>query len=186
MSWDKIVKLLAGVAGAVLGLFGEWTQMHTILVAVMATDYITGCVVAACGRSPKTEGGGLSSKVGFIGLAKKGFIMAIVLLATLLDRAMGNTAMIFQSACLCYYIANEALSILENADALGVPFPDKIKKAFESMRDKGGKGEDADGLPKPTPQSPDKAEAQTPADSHDDLKAMIQTMVDGEPEDEDK
>ena len=183
MSWDKIVKLLAGIAGAVMGLFGEWTQMHTILVAVMATDYITGCVVAACGRSPKTEGGGLSSKVGFIGLAKKGFIMAIVLLATLLDRALGNTAMIFQSACLCYYIANEALSILENADALGVPFPDRIKRAFESMRDK-GKVEDAEGLPKPTPQSPDKA--QTPADSHDDLKSMIQAMVDEEPEDGEK
>lgn len=136
MSWDRIVKLLAGIAGAVMGLFGEWTQMHTILVAVMATDYITGCVVAACGRSPKTDGGGLSSKVGFIGLAKKGFIMAIVLLATLLDRALGNTAMVFQSACLCYYIANEGLSILENADALGVPFPERVKKAFESMRDK--------------------------------------------------
>ena len=174
MSWDKIVKLLAGIAGAVMGLFGEWTQMHTILVAVMATDYITGCVVAACGRSPKTEGGGLSSKVGFIGLAKKGFIMAIVLLATLLDRALGNTTMVFQSACLCYYIANEGLSILENADALGVPFPERVKKAFESMRDKGGKGED-----KP-------AEAQTSADSHDDLKARIQTMVDEEPEDTDK
>jgi toxin secretion/phage lysis holin len=136
ITWDKIVKCLAGIAGAVLGLFGEWTQMHTILVAFMVADYVTGCIVASLGRSSKTEGGGLSSKVGFIGLAKKGFIMAIVLLATLLDRALGGETMVFCSAALCYYIANEGLSILENAGALGVPFPEKLKQALETMKNK--------------------------------------------------
>ena len=136
MTWDRAVRLLAAAAGAVLGLFGAWTQMHTILVVFMATDYITGCVVAALGRSPTTEGGGLSSKVGFIGLAKKGLIMAIVLLATMLDRAIGNTSMVFQSAALCYYIANEGLSILENAGALGVPFPARLRGALEELRDR--------------------------------------------------
>ncbi len=136
MTWNNVTKWLAAVVGAVLGLFGAWTQMHTILVAVMATDYVTGCIVAALGRSPKTDGGGLSSKVGFIGLAKKGFIMAIVLLATLLDRALGGTATVFQSAALAYYIANEGLSILENAGLLGVPFPERLKHALEAMRDK--------------------------------------------------
>lgn len=136
MTWNNVTKWLAAVVGAVLGLFGAWTQMHTILVAVMATDYVTGCIVAALGRSPKTDGGGLSSKVGFIGLAKKGFIMTIVLLATLLDRALGGTATVFQSAALAYYIANEGLSILENAGLLGVPFPERLKQALEAMRDK--------------------------------------------------
>lgn len=142
MSWDKIIKALAAVAGAVLGLFGEWSNLHTILVVLMLTDYITGCVVAALGRSPKTESGGLSSKVGFVGLAKKGFIMAIVLLATMLDRALGNTSLMFQSAALCYYIANEGLSILENAGLLGVPYPAKLRKALESLREKDKEDED--------------------------------------------
>ena len=134
--WDKIVKTAAAVAGAIAGLFGEWSLMLTILVAVMAIDYISGMIVAACGRSRKTEAGGLSSKVGFIGLAKKGFIMLIVLLATLLDRAIGNTTMVFQSACVFYYIANEGLSILENAVLLGVPFPQRVQGALEEMRQK--------------------------------------------------
>ena len=142
MSWDKIIKALAAVAGAVLGLFGEWSNLHTILTVLMLTDYVTGCVVAALGRSPKTESGGLSSKVGFVGLAKKGFIMAIVLLATLLDRALGNTSLMFQSAALCYYIANEGLSILENAGLLGVPYPAKLRKALESLREKDKEDED--------------------------------------------
>ena len=136
MTWDKVLKILAGIAGAIAGLFGEWTTMLTILVVVMAIDYISGVIVAACGRSPKTEAGGLSSKVGFIGIAKKGFIMLLVLLATLLDRAIGNEAMVFQSSLVFYYIANEGLSILENAALMGVKFPEKIRKALETLRDK--------------------------------------------------
>ena len=139
MSWESIVKWFAAAVGAAAGLLGGWSQMHTILVVCMATDYITGCVVAACGKSPKTEGGGLSSKVGFVGLAKKGFIMAIVLLAALLDRAIGNRSLVFQSAALCYYIANEGLSILENAGLLGVRFPEKLRQALESLREKDDK-----------------------------------------------
>jgi toxin secretion/phage lysis holin len=136
MTWDKIIKFLAGIAGAVAGLFGEWTVTLTILVAAMMIDYITGWIVAWCGKSPKTESGGLSSKVGFIGIAKKGFIMLLVLLATLLDRAIGNETMVFQSSLVFYYIANEGLSILENAALMGVKFPEKLRKALEALREK--------------------------------------------------
>lgn len=143
MTWDKIVKWTAGVVGAIFGLFGEWTVTLTILVVVMAIDYITGWIVAACGRSPKTETGGLSSKIGFIGIAKKGFIMLLVLLATMLDRAIGDgTTMVFQSSLVLYYIANEGLSILENAALLGVHFPDKLKHALETLREQEDKPPD--------------------------------------------
>ncbi|MBR6221432.1 MAG: phage holin family protein [Clostridia bacterium] len=135
MTWDKILKALAAVAGAICGLFGEWNTMLTILAVVMAVDYISGWIVAACGRSPKTEGGGLSSKVGFIGIAKKAFIMLLILLATMLDRVIGNGTAVFQSMLTLYYIANEGLSILENAALMGVRFPEKLKKALEALRD---------------------------------------------------
>ena len=135
MTWDKILKVLAAVAGAICGLFGEWNTMLTILVVAMTTDYISGWIVAWCGKSPKTENGGLSSKIGFIGIAKKAFIMILVLLATLLDRAIGGDAAVFQSSLVLYYIANEGLSILENAALLGVRFPAKLKKALETMRE---------------------------------------------------
>lgn len=135
ITWDKILKWLAGIAGAIAGLFGEWTTTLTILVVVMAIDYISGVIVAACGKSPKTEAGGLSSKVGFIGIAKKGFIMLLVLLATMLDKAIGNETMVFQTSLVFYYIANEGLSVLENAALMGLPFPEKLKKALETLRD---------------------------------------------------
>ena len=135
MTWDKILKFLAGIAGAICGLFGEWSTTLTILVVVMAIDYISGVLVAACGKSPKTEAGGLSSKVGFIGIAKKGFIMLLVLLATMLDKALNNQTMVFQTSLVFYYIANEGLSVLENAALMGLPFPEKLKKALETLRE---------------------------------------------------
>lgn len=144
MWWEKIIKVAAAVAGAIAGLYGGWSAMLTILVVMMCIDYVTGLLVAWTGRSTKTENGGLSSKVGFIGIAKKGVIMLIVLLATLLDQAIGNTAMVFQGATVFYYIANEGLSILENADQLGVRTPRFIHDRLEIMRDQNDKPPDDD------------------------------------------
>ena len=133
--WDKIIKTICAVGGAIAGMFGQWPEMLTILVVAMTLDYISGVIVAASGKSHKTESGGLSSKVGFVGLAKKGFIMLIVLLATLLDHAIGDSAMLFQSAAACYYIANEGLSILENAVLMDLPVPGAIKRALEELKE---------------------------------------------------
>lgn len=130
--WEKGIKIMSAVAGAVAGLFGGWSATLSILVAVMCIDYITGVLVALAGRSDKTEHGGLSSRAGFYGIARKGLIMLIVLLATLLDRAVGDGAA-FQTAAAFYYIANEGLSILENASRMGVPFPAKLRQALEEL-----------------------------------------------------
>ena len=135
--WNRILKITSATAGAVAGCFGEWSMALTVLVWVMGIDYLTGVMAAAAGRSDTTEHGGLSSKAGFIGIARKGIIMLIVLLATLLDRALNNGTMVFQTAATCYYIANEGLSILENAARLNVPFPETIRRALEGMRDEG-------------------------------------------------
>lgn len=136
MTWDKIVKWLAGAVGAVAGLLGEWNVLLTILAIMMALDYFTGLIVAWRGRSPKTEGGGVSSRVGFDGLIRKFFIMVVVLVATLLDTAIGNAAHVFQTAAVMYYIANEGISILENTALMGVQYPKFILNALEAMREK--------------------------------------------------
>ena len=136
MSWDKLVKALAAAAGAVAGLFGEWNTMLTILATAMALDYVSGLIVAICGRSPKTEGGRLSSKAGFAGIARKALMVLLVGLATLIDRALGSETMVFQTSLTFYYIANEGLSILENAALLDVRFPKKLSRALETMRER--------------------------------------------------
>ncbi len=136
--WDKIIKGGAIVGGAIAGFFGQWNVVLTILIVVMGLDYVSGILVAIGNKSPKTETGGLSSKVGFAGLLKKGMIVLIVLLGTLMDKAIGGEAMVFQTAITCFYIANEGISIVENASLLGLPIPSVLKKALDEMKEKGG------------------------------------------------
>lgn len=133
--WDKIIKVLAAIGGAIAGLFGGWDKLLVVLVAMMAVDYVSGVLVAVMGKSQKTEYGGLSSKVGAYGLAKKGLMMLVVLVAALLDRAIGTQAAVFRDAACWFYIANEGLSLLENLSLAGVPFPEKLKEMLGQRRD---------------------------------------------------
>jgi len=135
--WDKLTKAAAALIGAAAGMLGEWNVMLSVLAWMMCIDYVTGLICAWRGRSPKTDGGGVSSKAGFDGLARKSLIMLIVLMATLLDAAVGADSPLFQSAAAGYYIANEGLSILENSALMGVPYPKKITEALEQLRGNG-------------------------------------------------
>ena len=145
MTWDKIVKAVAAIIGAGIGcITKQWTPLLTALAVIMGADYISGMIVAACRKSPNTEGGGLSSKVGFIGLAKKAFILILILMATVLDEVIGTGTSVFQSSLALYYIANEGLSVLENAALLDVPFPAKLRGALEEIKSDSRKDSDAD------------------------------------------
>ena len=134
---DKIIKIAAAVAGFIAGLLGEWDVMLTVLACLIVIDYITGVIVAARGRSDKSETGRLSSKAGFDGLIRKGLICVMVLVTALLDAALGNANHAFRMAAAMYYTANEGLSILENTALMGVPYPAFLLRALETMREKG-------------------------------------------------
>ena len=140
---EQIVKRGAAAIGAIAGLFGGWNELMTVLAVLMALDYATGLIAAWRGKSPKTDGGGVSSKAGFDGLIRKALIMAVVLLATLLDTAAGNSARVFQTAATTYYIANEGISILENTALMGVTYPKFVMNALEALKQKGD-GNDRD------------------------------------------
>lgn len=142
--WDRVTKAAAAVVGALAGLLGEWNVMLTALAVLMVLDYLSGLICAWRGVSPKTTNGGVSSKVSFDGLAKKAFIILIVLMATILDHVIDMGAAVFQTAATMYYIANEGISILENAALLGVPFPERMKKALEAVKQKADEEEKAE------------------------------------------
>jgi len=126
--WDKVLKGLAAFGGAIAGLLGGWDPLLKVLSVMMIADYLSGLLVAAMGRSPKTEYGGLSSKVGAAGLARKGLMLLVVLTAALVDGAMGAGAHACRDAACWFYIANEGISILENVGLAGAPYPEKLKQ----------------------------------------------------------
>ena len=56
----------------------------------MGLDYLSGVGVALLGKSPKSEGGALSSRAGFAGLMRKAMILIVILLAAVLDQPDGQ------------------------------------------------------------------------------------------------
>lgn len=141
--WRGFVKGAAALGGAVAGVMGGWDATLKVLVAMMVIDYASGLIVAFMGKSTKTDYGGLSSKVGAVGLAKKGLMLCVVLAAALLDTAMG-TAMCRDAAC-WFYIANEGISVLENLNLVGVPFPAKLRELLGAKMEEANKPEDDTG-----------------------------------------
>ena len=76
-------------------------------------------------------------------------MVLVVLVAALLDRALGTDTFVFRNAVIWFYIANEGLSILENLALADVPFPKQVKDALEQIRAKNdgeneGEGEGRD------------------------------------------
>lgn len=123
-----IIDSIAGAVGAVLGfMYGEVTGLFWALIAFMATDYITGVVVSAINKQ-------LSSEVGFRGLAKKLMILVFVSLGHIADMYVLGGTPVAMSAVMLFYIANEGLSIIENAGNLGLPVPKKLKDIMVQLK----------------------------------------------------
>lgn len=135
--WDKAVRGLAACAGAIAGMLGGWDPLLRVLVMLMAADYATGLLVAVMGKSAKTEYGGLSSKVGAAGLARKGLMLVVVLVGAMLDQVMGTGSAMCRDAACWFYIVNEGISILENVGLAGAPYPARLKQLLGQKQQEG-------------------------------------------------
>ena len=62
-------------------------------------------------------------------------MFSFVGIAHILDKYMFGGSQAFRTAVALFYIGNEGLSIIENADALGVPFPKALKDKFLGLRE---------------------------------------------------
>ena len=127
--------LIAAVCAMITQAFGGWTQGMTFLVIAMSIDYISGLIVAAVfHNSKKTETGRLESRAGWKGLIRKGMTLAIVLIAAQLDLTL-NTNFI-RDAVVIGFIANEVISIIENAGLMGVPITPALVNMIDLLKKK--------------------------------------------------
>ena len=129
---ERILKFLsAEICGLAGFLWGQLDGLLLALIAFICLDYITGLIVGAVQHR-------LNSQTSFAGLAKKAFILIVVAVAHIIDtQILGGNASVLRSATCGLYIANEGLSILENGGKLGMPYPMKLKKMLEQLRDSG-------------------------------------------------
>lgn len=125
-----------GIIGSLIAnLLGGWDMALQTLILFMATDYVTGLIVAGVfKKSTKTENGSLESKAGWKGLCRKGMTLLYILVAAQVDKMSGTD--IIRNAVVIGYIANEGLSILENGGLMGVPYPKKLKDAIAVLKNK--------------------------------------------------
>ena len=138
-----ILSLIGIVGSGIASLFGGFDAALETLIIFMAVDYITGLIVAGVfHKSEKTENGALESRAGWKGLCRKGVTLLVVLVACRLDLIVG--ANFIRDAVVIAFIANEAISILENAGLMGVPIPVVITRAIDVLKNKAEGGGEND------------------------------------------
>lgn len=132
---EMVCTTIGVIGSAVASLFGGWDTGLTTLSIFMALDYVTGLIVAGVFKnSPKTTTGALESSTGWKGLCRKGIMLAFVLVAYRLDLTIGTNYI--RDCLIIMFIANETISLVENAGLMGVPLPTVITRAIDILQKK--------------------------------------------------
>lgn len=131
MDYETMSRLVkATVSAAAAGCtvaFGGTDLWLKALLAIILLDYATGVMGAFCT-------GCLDSRVGFKGILKKVMILCVVALAARLDILLGATGAL-RGLAIGFYLANDALSVLENAVKIGVPVPKALVDKLEQLKE---------------------------------------------------
>lgn len=125
----EIVKYSLTTMFVYIGYFlgGFDTLMITLLI-FMALDYLTGIMVAIKKKK-------LCSKVGFVGIGRKVLILILVGMANLLGIVTHIDGIRY--IVIAFYLANEGISIIENAGKFGIKIPKKLTEILEQLNNEG-------------------------------------------------
>ena len=132
ISFRIIFNVITGVLviiGGVIGyLIGPIDGLLYCLIVFMVIDYITGIIAAALIDKS------LSSSIGFLGIAKKVMIIALVIVSNLLDMYIIGSGSTAKTAIISFYLVNEGISIIENVARLGLPIPESLLTLFNDIK----------------------------------------------------
>ena len=122
--------IVLGVVGGIMAqIFGAWDSVLCALLVIMVLDYITGVIKAVYRKE-------LSSEAGYKGILKKIMVLVVVALANVVQRLTGEAAPL-REMVIMFYIANEGISVLENAAEILPNMPKGIKDILLQIRDNG-------------------------------------------------
>ncbi len=130
-----ICTMIGAVGSGIAALFGGWDTGLVSLLIFMGLDYVSGLVVAGVfHKSNKTDTGSLESKAGWKGLCRKCMTLVFVLVAYRLDLVIETNYI--RDAVIIAFMANELISLVENAGLMGIPLPAVITKAIDILQKK--------------------------------------------------
>lgn len=136
-----VITVGGAIGGFFAWLFGGWSGDIAALVVLATLDFLSGLIIALVfKKSPKTETGAASSNTAFKGFAKKVMMFAFVVVGNLADNTLKTDYI--KPFVIYGFMANEILSLIENAGLMGLPLPSIITKAVDLLRGKSGDKED--------------------------------------------
>lgn len=135
--WHVIQIAFTAVGGWLGWFLGGCDGLMFALLAFVVIDYITGVMCAVVDKN-------LSSAVGFKGVFKKILIFALIGIGHILDLYIIKNGSVMRTAVIFFYMANEGLSLVENAAHLGLPIPAKLKDVLEQLHDRAETKEDSE------------------------------------------
>lgn len=124
----KEIQLALSAIGGFVGWYvgGVDGFMYALLTFVIV-DYLTGIMVAILEKK-------ISSEIGFKGIFKKVLIFILVGIAHIIDLNLIKNGSAIRTAVICFYVANEGISIIENAAKIGLPIPEKLIAVLEQLK----------------------------------------------------
>lgn len=124
---EKLLKYLAYAAALAAAVWSNVPEVVKWLMLLMLIDTLAGTILAI-------RSGTLSSAKAWIGGTKKIGTLLIIGLVYILENGLQLfPGLPLVGAVTGYYIWTEALSIVTNAAALGVPIPDVLAQALASL-----------------------------------------------------
>ena len=128
--WAWTQTAFAAIGGTLGWYLGGLDGFLYTLIAFVIVDYITGVLRAIVEKK-------LSSQIGAHGIAKKVALFLVVGIGHLIDTYLiSSTGAPLRTAVIFFYIANEGISLLENATAIGLPVPEKLKDVLAQLHGK--------------------------------------------------
>ena len=110
--------------------FGGFDGAIRLLIALVITDYVLGIIAAGVNHE-------LDSWKGFTGIFRKVIIFALVGVVNVVGRELMGNGTGIRDLVIYFYVANEGISIIENADKAHVPIPKGITRIFEKLQESG-------------------------------------------------
>lgn len=127
--FNEISFIFGAIGGVAAYFLGGFDNLLKAIIILIVLDYITGVIKAIYLKQ-------ISSEVGFKGILKKITICIVIAFAYVIQGITNNTVPL-REIVIMFFIANEGISLLENAAVL-IPIPEKLKDVLLQLRDKTG------------------------------------------------
>lgn len=121
-----IKEVISTVGGFLSNFLGGIDAIIITLIIFIVMDYLTAIMNAIVKKE-------FTSTIGFKGIFKKILIFFIIGLATQLETILTVNIGI-RYIVIIFYIINEGLSIIKNANNLGLKIPQKIKDILNTLK----------------------------------------------------